>query len=443
MFQNKKIYIMGMARSGYEAAKLLANYNNKILITDGKEQDPEQVHELENLGVQVIITDDQASYLDDSFDFVIKNPGIRYDSDCILKAESLKIPVINEVEMAYHFLPKDVTIVAITGSNGKTTTSTLTYEMLRKSQRKAYLGGNIGYPLSSFIGKIESGDILVLEVSAQQLHDMYKFKADYAVLTNLSEAHLEFFGTYENYIGHKKRIFQNQTSEDIAIINVGDSDSVSLTGDIVSTKIGFSSKVETDLCIREGYICYKNEKIVSLNDIRIQGNHNYENIMCAIAVAKENGVDNDTICEVLNNFVGVEHRIEFVRKINGREFYNDSKATNVKSTQIALKSFSKPTILLLGGYERNHSFDELEEYMENVKCIVCFGATKYRILEFANRIGKNCEVVDTLSEAVKVAYHFSQEGDVILLSPACASWDQYKCFEDRGNEFKTIVESLD
>lgn len=443
MFQNKKIYIMGMARSGYEAAKLLANYNNKIVVTDGKEQDLEQVQELESLGVQVIITDDQAQYLNDSFDYVIKNPGIRYDSECILKAGELKIPVVNEVEMAYHFLPDDVTIVAITGSNGKTTTSTLTYEMLRKSQRKAYLGGNIGYPLSSFIGKIESGDILVLEVSAQQLHDMYEFKADYAILTNLSEAHLEFFGTYENYIGHKKRIFQNQTSEDIAIINVGDSDSVSLTEDIVSTKIGFSSKVETDLCIREGYICYKDEKIVSLNDIRIQGNHNYENIMCAIVVAKENGVDNESICEVLNSFVGVEHRIEFVRKVQGREFYNDSKATNVKSTQIALKSFSKPTILLLGGYERNHSFDELEGYMENVKCVVCYGATKHRILDFANRIGKNCKVVDTLSEAVKVAYHLSSEGDVILLSPACASWDQYKCFEDRGNEFKTVVESLD
>lgn len=443
MFKNKKIYIMGMARSGYEAAKLLVKYDNQVVVTDGKEQDPVQVRELEDLGVKVVITDDQASYLDDSFDYVIKNPGIRYDSECILKAESLKIPVINEVEMAYYFLPKDVTIVAITGSNGKTTTSTLTYEMFRKAQRKAYLGGNIGFPLSSFIGKIESGDVLILEVSAQQLHDMYEFKADYAVLTNLSEAHLEFFGTYENYIAHKKRIFQNQTNEDMAIINVGDGDSVRITEDIASTKIGFSSKKKADLCICDGFICYKDEKVVSLDEIRIQGAHNYENIMCAIAVAKENGISNDTICEVLSNFIGVEHRIEFVRKVQGREFYNDSKATNVKSTQIALKSFQKPTILLLGGYERNHSFDELEEYMGNVKSIVCYGATKERILEFANRIGKSCEVVDTLSEAVRVAYHLSSEGDVVLLSPACASWDQYKCFEDRGDEFKTLVENLE
>ena len=214
------------------------------------------------------------------------------------------------------------------------------------------------------------------------------------------------------------------------------------TKDIKSRKIYFSSKNKADLYINNDAIYYGEEEIIKLKDIKLKGMHNYENIMCAIAAVKEFNVSNEDIYKLLNSFSGVEHRIEFVAKVNGREFYNDSKATNVKSTQIALSAFSNPTILLLGGLDRGHSFEGLTEYLKNTKLIVCFGETKQRIKEYADRIGKECIVVDNLIEATKEAYNNSNEGDTILLSPACASWDQYACFEDRGTEFKNTVKSL-
>ena len=206
--------------------------------------------------------------------------------------------------------------------------------------------------------------------------------------------------------------------------------------------VTFSSKEKKDLYIEQGAIYYQGEKVINLSNIRLKGNHNYENIMCAIAVAKQFKVSNEVIQNVLETFSGVEHRLEFVKRVEEREFYNDSKATNVKSTQIALNSFNQPTILLLGGLDRKHSFEELYEYMKNVKFVVCYGETKYRIEEFCKSHEIECYVKDTLQEATKVAYNLSSAGDIILLSPACASWDQYACFEDRGKDFKQIVETL-
>lgn len=442
MFENKKIYIMGMARSGYEAAKLLVPFHNEITITDGKEQDENQIKELKSLGVNVIITEKQEDYLDESFDYVIKNPGIRFDTPTIKKAEQLGIKVINEVELAYHFLPKNVHILAVTGANGKTTTTTLIYEFLKAMKVPVHLGGNIGFPMCSLINNIKEGDYLVLEISAQQLHDMYDFKTEVSVLTNLTEVHLDFFGTYDYYQEMKKKIFQNQTESELAILNLDDETEIKLTNDITSSKKYFSLNKRADAYLKDDIIYYNDEKVINTSDIRIQGKHNYQNIMCAIIATKRFGITNEAIKEVLTKFVGVEHRMEFVGKINGREFYNDSKATNVKSTEIALASFKKPIILLLGGLDRGHSFDDLKDDMEYVKYVVCYGETKNRIKEFCDTIHIEVTLLDTLEEAIKAAYNLSEEGDVILLSPACASWDQYKCFEDRGNEFKRVFEIL-
>lgn len=441
MFENKKIYIMGMARSGYEAAKLLAP-NNEILITDGKEQEQAQVEELEQLGVKIVITEKQEDYLDETFDLVIKNPGIRFDTPCIKKAEELGIKIINEVELAYHFLPKNTHIIAVTGSNGKTTTTTLIYEFLKEMKVPVHLGGNIGFPMCSLMKKVKEGDYIVLEISAQQLHDMYDFKAEVAVLTNLTPVHLDFFGNYEYYQEMKKKIFMNQSLFDLAILNFDDEAEMNLTENIHSSKAYFSIKRKATAYCKEDTIYYGDEKIIDTHDIRIKGNHNYQNIMCAIIATKRFGIPNDTIRTVLSRFAGVEHRLEFVAKIKGREFYNDSKATNVKSTEIALNSFDKAMILLLGGLDRGHSFQDLEDDMRYVKHVVCYGETKYRIKEFCDSIKKDVTVVDTLKEATKVAYNLSEEGEVILLSPACASWDQYDSFEKRGEDFKQIVEAL-
>lgn len=442
MFENKKIFILGMARSGYEAAKLLSQHGNTILITDRKEQKEEHIQELTSLGVRIEICDDPINLLDETFDYVIKNPGIKLDHEVVLKAQELNIPVTNEVEVAYSFLPKNNKIIGITGSNGKTTTTTLIYEILKLAGADVYLGGNIGYPVCSLVDMVNDNSILVLEISGHQLHDTINFKTNISVMTNLSEVHIDHFGSYENYKLNKCKIFQFHTSSDVAILNRDNEDVMRGTKDIASRKIFFSSKDKANLYINDDSIYYDNEEIIKLKDIKLKGVHNYENIMCAIGAVKEFNVSNEIIYKLLNTFTGVEHRIEFVGNVNGREFYNDSKATNVKSTQIALSAFSSPTILLLGGLDRGHSFEGLTEYLVNTKLIVCFGETKLRIKEYADSIGKECIVVDNLIEATKIAYNNSKEGDTILLSPACASWDQYDCFEDRGNEFKTVVKDL-
>ena len=237
--ENKKIYILGMARIGYEVAKLLSQRKNKVLITYTQEQDEDKVNELKSLGVEYAVLTSQEELLDETFDYVIRNPGISFEHPCVLKAQKLGIPVTNEIEVAYHFLPKDVTIIGITGSNGKTTTTTLIYEFLHAMGKSVYLGGNIGYPLSSLVNKIKSGDILVLEISAQQLYDCVDFKTNIGVLTNLSEVHLDSFKTYDNYKKVKAHIFKYHTANELAILNLGNADVLEITKKIKSRKIYF------------------------------------------------------------------------------------------------------------------------------------------------------------------------------------------------------------
>ena len=439
MFENKKIFILGMARSGYEAAKLLSDYNNEIIVTDGKEQKEELVSELESLGVKVIITSDQLSLLDDSFDYVIKNPGIKYDNPVVVKAKELGIKVINEIEMAYSFLDKSVNIIGVTGSNGKTTTTTLISEFMKNSFDNVYLGGNIGIPLSNFVRDIKPNSYLVLEISDHQLCDMYNFKTNVSVLTNITPTHLDFHKSYEVYQMTKKKIFNNHTSDDLAVINKDDEVSMKITDDIKSTKVYYGHDKTNLAYYDEEGIYYDGKLVIKLDDIILKGKHNYQNIMGAIIAVKKYGVTNEVIQKVLKEFKGVEHRLEYVDTIDGVTYYNDSKATNCVSTITALNSFDKPTILLLGGYDRGHSFHDLDDSMKNVKCVVCFGETKNRIEEFCNDLNIKCYKNDTLKEAMNVVKDICTPGDVVLLSPACASWDQYDRFEDRGDEFKNLV----
>ena len=439
MFENKKIFILGMARSGYEAAKLLSDYNNEIIVTDGKEQDSSLVSELESLGVKVIITSDQLSLLDDSFDYVIKNPGIKYDNPVVVKAKELGIKVINEVEMAYSFLDKSVNIIGVTGSNGKTTTTTLISEFMKNSFDNVYLGGNIGIPLSNFVRDIKPNSYLVLEISDHQLCDMYDFKTNVSVLTNITPTHLDFHKSYEVYQMTKKKIFNNHTSDDLAVINKDDEVSMKITDDIKSTKVYYGHDKTNLAYYDEEGIYYDGKLVIKLDDIILKGKHNYQNIMGAIIAVKKYGVTDEVIQKVLKEFKGVEHRLEYVDTIDGVTYYNDSKATNCVSTITALNSFDKPTILLLGGYDRGHSFHDLDNSMKNVKCVACFGETKNRIEEFCNDLNIKCYKNDTLKEAMNVVKDICTPGDVVLLSPACASWDQYDRFEDRGDEFKKLV----
>jgi len=445
MFENKKIFILGMARSGYHAAKILAQRNNEIVLSDiNADQDKNHIKELEDLGVKLLLGPDQEDVFDESFDYMIKNPGVKFDNKYVKYAVEHNIKVINEIEMAYHLLPKGVKLVAITGTNGKTTTTSLTYEIVARAfPGRTHLAGNIGFPLCEVLPNIKENDYLIMEIGVPQLHDFYDFNPDIGVLTNIYEAHLDMFGTREYYNENKVRLFQNHTKDNIAIINHDNEDAFRITKDIKSTKKYFASSGKIDGAYLENdSLYYYGEKIIDTKDIKLQGKHNYENIMCAIMVCKELGISNETMVEVIKEFSGVEHRIEYVRTLNGIEFYNDSKATNVTSTQIALSAFKKPTILILGGLDRGHSFDGLLPYMGNVKLVCSLGQTSQRIKEWCDKNNIKCNSFEILKDATLNAFENANNGDVVLLSPACASWDQYKKFEDRGDEFKEIVKSL-
>lgn len=441
MLKNKKVFILGMARSGFEAAKILAPLNT-VLVTDMNEQNPEQVKILEDMGVKIEITKDPLPLLDDSYDVMVKNPGIKYDHPAVVKAKDLGIDVINEVELAYGYMNKNVNIIGVTGSNGKTTTVTLIYNIMKEAGLPVYLGGNIGTPLCNFVKDIKENEYLVMEISDHQLCDMYEFKTNVSVLTNIYDVHTDFHDSHEKYARTKKKIFNNHTSGDIAIINYDNKEAVDISEDINSTKYYFSKESKQNVYLEGSAIYYKGEKVIDCSEIKLKGIHNYENIMAVICAVKVYGVDNESICKVLRTFGGVEHRIEYVTTIDGVDYYNDSKATNCESTKIALKSFNQPTLLILGGLDRGHSFDDLTPCMENVTYVACYGETKGRIKEYCDRIGKDCGVFDNLINATTACYEKAQKGDVILLSPACASWDQYKAFEDRGNEFKTTISSF-
>lgn len=440
--KNSKIFVLGMARSGYEVSKYLSRYNNEIIVTDAKEQDRDKVKELESLGVKVVITDKPANFIDETFDLVIKNPGIKYTNPLVVKASSLGIAVVNEMEVASYFFPKNLQVIGVTGSNGKTTTTNLIHEMLKASHKKVIMAGNMGIPVCSILDNLTDDTILLLEVSIQQLCNLSHFKTNVSVLTNLTPTHIDFLDTYENYKNTKKRIFNNHSDKDIAILNMGNADEMELTKDIKSHKIYFSIKMDTDICVKGDYLNYFGEDIIKLEDIKLQGMHNYENACCAIGAVKHYGVSNEAIIQVLKTFGGVEHRLEFVRKVNGVEYYNDSEATNTVSTIIALKAFKKPEILILGGLDRGHSFDPLNDYIGNVKLVGCYGETKQKIEEWAHKMNLPVKVFDNLHDTTIYIASVASPGDVVLLSPACASWDQYKCCEDRGDEFKSIVNGL-
>ena len=345
--------------------------------------------------------------------------------------------------MAYRLLPKDVTLIGITGTNGKTTTTTLTYEIIKAAGYRTHLAGNIGYPLCSFLDKLQSGDVIVMETSCQQLNNLNEFKPHIAVMTNLSEAHIDFFdNSYQKYKDVKTKIFKNQNEQDIAILNLENNEVLAQTKDIKSKKLFFSSKQKTDCYLENNVIYYNGEKVIDTSNMIIVGKHNAENVMAAILVAKEFNISNEIINSVVCNFKGVEHRLEFSGEVNGVKYYNDTEATNIKCTQIALSSFNNPTIIILGGLERGQDFNDLTPYMKNVKAIIAIGQCRNRVKDYAESLNIPVYVHEFLKDGFKQIPSIAKSGDVVLLSPASASWDQYKECEIRGKEFKNYVSLL-
>ena len=436
MYENKKILILGAAKSGIAVAKLLAGKNNDITLSDIKELADQDKKTLEDLGIKIIITSNQVDLIDTSYDLVIKNPAIMATSDIVKKLDNLGIRTENEIEVAYHFLPNDVTIIGVTGSNGKTTTTTLIYEVLKRLGKSVILGGNIGYPLSSVISDIKPGDILLLEISDHQLCDIHDFKTNISVLTNICPTHLDYHGSYEHYKMTKKKIFNHHTSSDLAIINKSNSDSEDVSSDILSKKKYFNDE---ENYYQDGFIYFHKEKYLDVNNIRLQGTHNYENILAALLVLEEFGLEKDKLEEFLSSFGGVEHRLEYVAEKSGVEYYNDSKSTNPTATITALKTFKKPIHLILGGLNRNQDFNELNDYMGFVKEIYAIGEVTDRVFDYASNLNIPCEKCYKLDDAMAKIKKNVKSGEVVLLSPGSSSQDQYVRFEDRGTEFKELI----
>lgn len=444
MFRNKKILVLGFARSGYDAAKLLLKRDNYVLINDGKERefhDQDRIEELEKLGCHFLFGSHPEDLLDESFDYLIKNPGIKIDHPYVLRARELNIPVINEVELAYQLLPNDVTLIGITGTNGKTTTTTLTYEIMHKAfSDRVHLAGNIGYPLCSILDKLKKDDIIVMEVSCQQSENIQEFHPDVALITNFSPAHIDFFGNYENYKRVKSKMFYNQKQSNIAILNYENEDVLKEMEGIKSQVRYFNGN--DDCYLSDDAIYYGNEKVIDTNIVKIPGKHNLENCMAAISIAKQFNVSNEVISEVISDFIGVRHRLEFIREVEGVRYYNDTEATNIKCTQIALSSFTNPTIIILGGLERGQNFDDLTPFIKNVKAIIGIGECRNRVLEFGKKNNIDTYIYEYLRDGFDKIKEISEENDVVLLSPASASWDQYKECEVRGDEFRDLVNKL-
>ena len=446
MFENKNVVVLGLARSGIAAAKFLRKRNCNVTVNDMKKEEKKEIlDDLEKEGIKVILGSHPDDLISKDVDYLIKNPGVPIDHKYVLKARELGVPVINEVEMAYLCIPKDknIKMIAITGSNGKTTTTTLTYEFLKQDNKKVVLAGNIGYPLSNFVDNLEENTIIVMETSCQQLENLSMFNPDVAVITNITEAHIDFMKTYEHYKYVKSKILQNHTKDNVAILNKENNEVLEITKNAQSNKKYFSSKNKIEGAYFENNkIYYYGEVIVDIKDIKLRGMHNVENIMAATMAVKEFDCKTESIREVLKDFKGVEHRLEYVDNINGRLFYNDTEATNIKCTQIALDSFTEPTIIILGGLERGQKFEDLTPHSKNIKAIIAMGECRQRVKDFAESINKPVYICDYITDATEKAYEVSEEGDVILLSPGSASWDQYKECEERGALFKETARKL-
>ncbi|GCF93968.1 UDP-N-acetylmuramoylalanine--D-glutamate ligase [Enterococcus florum] len=447
-YQNEKVLVLGLAKSGFSAAKLLHRLGALVTVNDGKpfDENPAAQDLLED-GIRVITGSHPIELLDEDFSLMVKNPGIPYSNPLVRKAEQLHIPILTEVELAY--LVAECAMIGITGTNGKTTTTTMIGLLLNQEREsgKAYLAGNIGYPASEVAQKVTNLDDMVIELSSFQLMGIEKFKPHIAVITNIYEAHLDYHGTRENYVAAKWAIQENMQSEDFLIINWDSKELQDLSKVSKASIVPFSAKqiLENGAYQKENELYFRNERIMKSDELGVPGIHNIENALAAIAAAKLKGVSNSAIRTALSHFNGVAHRTQFVTAINDRKFYNDSKATNSLATEMALSGFENSQVILLaGGLDRGNDFDELIPSLEGLKAVILFGETKEKMADAAKQAGiETILMTENVETAVPMAYELSQPGDNILLSPANASWDQYSSFEIRGDKFMQAVESLE
>jgi UDP-N-acetylmuramoylalanine--D-glutamate ligase len=443
VLRGKKVLVIGLARTGSECARFLAQHGASVVVSDLRpEEELQQAREaLVGLPISYRLGGEDQSWLA-GIDYVIPSPGVAMENLLLREAVALHIPVLSEIELASRFFRAP--LIAITGTNGKSTTTTLVGEMIKTSGRKAFIGGNLGVPLIAALS--DDWDWGVVEISSFQLEWIEKFRPRMAALLNISEDHLDRYATFADYCRAKERIFEAQSSDDFAILNRDDPLVWKMRARIKARIVSFGcSEVRDGLFATADEIIWRSdaqEERFSLANVKLHGVHNVENMMAAVAIAKCVGISRAVIQEILDSFPGLEHRLEFVRQRNGVRYYNDSKGTNVGAVVKSLASFTDPVILLAGGVDKGGDYAPLaDEIKKKVRRLVLFGAAKEIM---ARSVGQFTEtvIVDDLHAAVSDAATHARAGDVVLLSPACSSFDQFRNYAERGKIFRRLVQAL-
>ncbi|MDB5053609.1 MAG: murD [Bacilli bacterium] len=462
-YKDKQVVVLGLAKSGVAVAKLLDEAGAVVTVNDKKERSlcPE-ADLLEARGIAVICGEHPATLIHPGVALVVKNPGIPYTVVPIVQAEQWGIEIVSEVEVAFHICKAPM--IGITGSNGKTTTTTWIGKMLEAAELLPIVAGNIGRALCEAAEEATADHTMVVELSSFQLKGTQQFKPHIACLLNVYETHLDYHGTMEDYIASKAKLFVNQTEEDIAVINWDDVECRKLLPRLRAKLIPFSTR-ETlecgvflqELIPGEEMIVYREQpnvpakSIISVAQLGIPGRHNVENALAATAVALACDISLQVIANVLHDFRGVEHRLEFVSIRGEVTFINGSKATNPAATIKDLESFERPIVLIAGGLDRGMDYGALLPYFrQKLRAIVTLGETQGKLngiaeqagVKFIRSIENLSTSMETLTEAVRIASCLAEAGDIVLLSPACASWDMFASYEERGRIFKQAVHNL-
>lgn len=467
-YKDKQVVVLGLARSGVAVARLFHEWGANVTVNDKKtrEECPE-ADELEALGISVVCGGHPLELIHPDVALVVKNPGIPYRAEPVARAAEFGIEIVTEVEVAYHICRAPM--IGITGSNGKTTTTTWIGNMLAASGLKPIVAGNIGRALCDAALDATEDNWMVVELSSFQLKGTVAFRPRVAVLLNVYETHLDYHGTMEDYAGSKSKLFANQEPEDTAVVNWDDAYCRSLIPSLKGRVLPFSMKEElaagvyltglpaaADAGAHKRHIVYRSPDgalvpVLPTDEVGIPGEFNVENALAAAAAALSAGASVEAVARALKEFRGVEHRLEFVREKDGVVYYNNSKATNPAATVKAMEAFTKPIVLIVGGLERGMDYlDLVPHFRERVKAVVALGETRGKIAHAARAAGINAvKTVDTanspaeaIAEAVAAASAYAHEGDVVLLSPACASWDMFTSYEERGSIFKQSVHNL-
>ena len=452
--KGKYVLVFGAGKSGIGAAGLLLHEQAKVILYDGNaKQDPEEIRRKLNAGADVeIILGELSDEVLDRLELVVLSPGVPADLPVVLKMKEKEIPVWGEVELAYRVGKGEV--LAITGTNGKTTTTSLLGEIMKAYREDVQVVGNIGTAYTSVALDTSEDTVTVAEISSFQLETIEKFHPKASAITNITEDHLNRHHTMEEYIRVKERITENQTMEDVCVLNYEDevlrAFGEKLIGEQKVQVLFFSSlrALQDGIYCQDGTIWLaengEREPVVRTDELKILGQHNYENVMTAVGMAYYAGVPMDVIRKAVCAFQGVEHRIEYVCEKNGVVYYNDSKGTNPDAAIKGIQAMNRPTLLIGGGFDKQSTYESwIRAFDRKVKYLVLIGQTREKIAETARREGfHEILMAENLEEAVKICADKAEPGDAVLLSPACASWDQFDSYEQRGDLFKEYVRAL-